>query len=83
MSLGGRTHLGTLALVGGGEWQEGCVFDSELLAISGASEVLVLPTAAAYEHPGRAVDSATRYFAGGRRRGPRPHGAQPARRQRR
>ena len=63
MSLGGRTHLGTLALVGGGEWQEGCVFDSELLAISGESEVLVLPTAAAYEHPGRAVDSATRYFA--------------------
>ncbi len=58
------THLGTLALVGGGEWQRDCAFDAELLAISGGTDVLVLPTAAAYEHPGRAVDTATRYFAG-------------------
>jgi cyanophycinase len=58
------THLGTLALVGGGEWQRDCAFDAELLAISGRTEVLVLPTAAAYEHPGRAVDIATRHFAG-------------------
>jgi cyanophycinase len=56
-------HLGTLALVGGGEWQPGCVFDAELLAISGAREVVVLPTAAAYEHPGREVETATRHFA--------------------
>lgn len=58
------THLGTLALVGGGEWQDRCSFDAELLATSGTTEVLVLPTAAAYEHPARAVETATRYFAG-------------------
>jgi len=62
MSQPGGTHLGTLALVGGGEWQPGCVFDAELLAISGATEVLVLPTAAAYEHPRREVEAATRHF---------------------
>ena len=56
---------GTLALVGGAEWTAGCeVFDQELLAASGASEVLVLPTAAAYEHPEMAVDTATRWFSG-------------------
>src|SRR4029077_14180131 len=37
-------------------------FDRELLEASGASEVLVLPTAAAYERPERAVDTATRWF---------------------
>jgi hypothetical protein len=41
---------GLLALVGGGEWREGADYDAELLARSGP-EVLVLPTAAAYEHP--------------------------------
>jgi cyanophycinase len=51
-----------LALVGGGEWSEGCVFDRELLDASGATEVLVLPTAAAYERPERAVETATRWF---------------------
>lgn len=56
------TGPGPLALVGGGEWQEGCSFDQELLEASGADEVLVLPTAAAYEHPERAVDTATRWF---------------------
>ncbi|MDQ3147893.1 MAG: hypothetical protein M3R01_13365, partial [Actinomycetota bacterium] len=55
---------GPLALVGGGEWGPGCVFDADLLAASGAREVVVLPTAAAYEHPGRAVEDATRSFAG-------------------
>ncbi len=62
---------GLLALVGGGEWQEGCTFDEELLAASGGDEVLVLPTAAAYEHPQRAVDTATRWFhpLGARARG--------------
>jgi len=55
---------GTLALVGGSEWQEGCRgFDSELLAASGAEEVLVLPTAAAYEHPEQSVATAEKYFA--------------------
>jgi len=58
------TGSGTLALVGGAEWRDGCTFDRALLADSGGSEVLVLPTAAAYEHPGRAVEWATDYFAG-------------------
>ena len=54
---------GPLALVGGREWQEGCTFDAALLASSGGREVLVLPTAAAYEHPQRAVERATAWFA--------------------
>jgi len=64
-------HPGLLALVGGREWSEGCSFDAGLLAASGADEVLVLPTAAAYEHPQRAVDRAVAWFAalGGRVRG--------------
>lgn len=61
---------GTIALVGGAEWQEGCDFDAELLAQAGG-EVLVLPTAAAYEHPDRAVATAQSWFAsiGGRAQG--------------
>ena len=55
---------GVVALVGGGEWRDGCTFDAGLLAASGADEVLVLPTAAAYEHPERAVDSAVAWFSG-------------------
>ncbi len=53
---------GPLALVGGGEWTEGCSFDAQLLEASGGRDVLVLPTAAAYEHPERAVESARRWF---------------------
>lgn len=53
---------GTLALVGGAEWRAGCDFDRELLETSGGREVLVLPTAAAYEHPDRAVEAAERWF---------------------
>jgi cyanophycinase len=55
---------GWLALVGGAEWREGCSFDRTLLDASGSGEVLVLPTAAAYEHPERAVEGAVRYFDG-------------------
>ena len=55
---------GPLALVGGAEWREGCTFDRALLDASGADEVLVLPTAAAYEHPERAVETAQQWFAG-------------------
>ncbi|HXW36043.1 MAG TPA: Type 1 glutamine amidotransferase-like domain-containing protein [Acidimicrobiales bacterium] len=57
------TRCGPLALVGGDEWNEGCTFDSELLAASGGNEVLVLPTAAAYEHPQKDVDRASAWFA--------------------
>ena len=53
---------GILALVGGGEWQEGCDFDADLLAASGSEHVLVLPTAAAYEHPERLVLRAGEWF---------------------
>jgi cyanophycinase len=53
---------GLVALVGGAEWREGCTFDAELWERSGAAEVLVLPTAAAYEHPQRAVDTARAWF---------------------
>jgi cyanophycinase len=53
---------GPLALVGGAEWRAGCDFDRELLEASGGTEVLVLPTAAAYEHPDRVVEAAERWF---------------------
>jgi cyanophycinase len=53
---------GHLALVGGGEFTEGCTFDAGLLEASGASEVLIVPTAAAYEHPQRLVDAAAGWF---------------------
>jgi cyanophycinase len=54
----------TLAMVGGAEWRDGCTFDAELLELSGGKDVLVLPTAAAYEHPERAVEWATKWFKG-------------------
>lgn len=54
---------GVLALLGGGEWQEGCrALDEELLAASGDRAVVVLPTAAAFEHAGRAVERAAAWF---------------------
>ena len=65
-SAGGVAPAGTtglLALVGGGEWQTGADFDAELLERSGAEEVLILPTAAAYENPDRAVETADRWFS--------------------
>lgn len=56
---------GTVALVGGDEWTEPCAgFDARLLELAGTDEVLVLPTAAAFEHPERTVERAATYFKG-------------------
>lgn len=63
-SEGVATPTGTLALVGGGEWSEGCSFDATLLEASGGTHVLVLPTASAYERPERLVVAAAEWFAG-------------------
>jgi cyanophycinase len=53
---------GTLALVGGRPFTEGCTFDADLLAASGGDEAVIVPTAAAYEHPQREVDAAAAHF---------------------
>jgi len=58
-----RRASGSLAFVGGGEWQDGCrAFDADLVAASGADEVVVLPTAAAFEQPDRVGQRAVDYF---------------------
>jgi len=53
---------GTLALVGGLPFTAGCSFDADLLAAAGTDEVVVVPTAAAYEHPDREVEAARAHF---------------------
>jgi cyanophycinase len=54
---------GTLALLGGGEWTEPYrALDTEMRERAGMPEVLVLPTAAAFEHPDRVVERATAWF---------------------
>ena len=53
---------GPLALVGGGEFTDGCTFDAELLASVGATEVALLATGWAYENPGKAVAAARAWF---------------------
>ena len=53
---------GTLAFVGGGEFSPGCGFDAALLAGCGSSEVVVLPTATAYENPARLRARAEEWF---------------------
>ena len=52
---------GTLALVGGREFTDGCSFDAGLT--EGVDEVLLLPSALAYENPGAAIERATAWFA--------------------
>lgn len=54
---------GPLALVGGGEWGEGCTFDAELIAAVDATEVVVLPTGSAYESPETLLAAAREWFA--------------------
>ena len=64
-SASGGGRPGVLALVGGGEFGPPCeVLDRELLEVAGDGAVLVLPTAAAFEHPERAVANAAAWFAG-------------------
>ena len=46
---------GPLALIGGTEWTDGCDFDASLLAMSGGAEVTMLPGAAAFENPAKAL----------------------------
>jgi len=61
--MGARRTAGSLVLVGGGEWGPGARdLDAELLERSGAKEVVVLPTAAAFEHPERVGERAAAYF---------------------
>jgi len=61
--MGARRSTGSLALVGGGEWGPGGrAFDADLLARSGADEVVILPTAAAFEHAERVGERAEAYF---------------------
>lgn len=56
---------GTLALVGGEEWGAACRgFDRALLEASGGTEVVVVPTAAAFERPAKVVERAQEYWAG-------------------
>jgi cyanophycinase len=55
---------GPLALVGGGEFTDGCDFDAELLAAAGGDEVVLIPAGAAFEHPDRLVARATAWFEG-------------------
>jgi cyanophycinase len=53
----------TIALIGGGEFTEACRFDADLLEASGTSEVLVVATASAYEHPDKLIERAVAHFA--------------------
>jgi cyanophycinase len=55
---------GTLALIGGGEWGEHHrALDRRLSESSGGADVVVLPTAAAFEHPDRVGEIAAEHFA--------------------
>lgn len=66
MSSGATEHgeCGVLALVGGAEFTDPCTFDRTLLDAAGTSEVLLLPTGAAYEHPHLVVGRARAWFEG-------------------
>lgn len=55
---------GTLALVGGRPFDDACTFNRALIEEKGAAEVVVLPTAAAFEQPDRAIATATDSLVG-------------------
>jgi len=55
---------GALALIGGGEWTEGCAFDADLLEASGGTQVAVVPAGSAYEDPAELVRRARTWFTG-------------------
>jgi cyanophycinase len=57
-----QVTAGTLALLGGGEFATTEEIDLELLALADVAEVIVLPTADAFEHPERAVARAQAWF---------------------
>jgi len=60
-----KRPTGSIALVGGGEWTEPCrVLDSRLLHLADTDEVLIVATAAAFEHPERTVEHARAWFRG-------------------
>jgi cyanophycinase len=52
---------GTIALLGGGPFVANDDLDRRLIAASGATEVVVLPTADAFEHPSRAIAEAVEW----------------------
>jgi cyanophycinase len=58
-----KAARGTLALIGGGEWGPHTrELDARLLERSGGTDVVVLPTAAAFEHPERIDTAAAAHF---------------------
>jgi cyanophycinase len=58
-----KKPAGTLALIGGGAWTPPLrELDERLLALAAVKEVLVVPTAAAFEHPERIVERAGEWF---------------------
>jgi cyanophycinase len=60
-----KKETGAIALLGGGEWTEPFrALDSHLLHNASSDDVLILPTAAAFEHPERAVEQAVEWFRG-------------------
>lgn len=59
-----ETGAGTLALMGGEEFEDACrEVDQALIEESEGSEILVVPTAAAFENPRKVVETARDYFA--------------------
>jgi len=52
---------GALVLLGGAEWTPGVTVDAGLVERSGG-EIVVMPTAAAYENPRRAIETASAWF---------------------